>query len=1069
MPTIYLSIKDELLEENDSGLVSVQMKCPEIRIKINQIDVIALVDTGSSVNGISEGWFNAHEAQLGSFEMLSISNTFIISAVGHKSKHIKKQILCDIEVNNIKTECVFLIIPGLVRDCIIGMNFLQQEGCVINIPENYINFVKQQKEPKGEEQRSIVPIFTITTEGKDIKSSIDKKLKEINGVEPRYLDQLKEILLANTQVFDDRPGRIRGYYHTFSVTDNTPYIQKGWPVPLAYQRAVDDEIRRMLEFGVIERANSPYINPLVTVIKKDGKVRLCLDARKLNSVTVPDFEGPPPINEILARCGQMNIMSTIDLTSSFWQIPLQEECRNYTGFLYNGKCYRFTVTPFGLSTSLASLTRGLDSVLNDEIKQNTIIYVDDCLCYSNSIKEHLFHLEQLLRNLKAANITVNLEKSQFFRKEIQYLGYCLSTTGIKATSDKIAAILNFPTPKNQKQLKGFLGLTNFYNKFTSKYAEATQPLLKLLQKGTKFRWDAETENQFRIVKQLFIDTVVLEFPRLGQRFFLQCDASKYAYGGQLYQLDENNDIAVIAFTSRTFKGAEKNYFTTEKELLSIVQCLKKFRIYILGQPLTIITDNKALTFLHKCHLNNSRITRWILSIQEYNFDIIHCKGKDNVVADILSRYPEDLLEQECSDDYHEYYIHSISVKLSSDIAKTLKNIGNIQRHDDKMRIIMNEIEKGPQDKLQAHYQVVNGKLYRKCKNQWKLYIPDGIKNEIIKEVHVLYGHVGSKKLYHTLKEHFTMDSMYKAINHLIKGCDTCQKCKDGANRRIMGETKPIIPKGKGELLSIDYYGPLPTSTSGVKYLLVMVDNFTKYVKLYAVRRATTLATLKRIQQYMQEHGKPQYVLTDNGTQFTSKKWTQGLQQLGITPKYTAIRNPCTNIAERWNRQLGNLFRIFVRERHTKWATYIKLIESCLNEIYQDTIEVTPFEAHFGIKPKRQWEKFLDPCAVNKNGVKFNKIYLRIKEKGRRQAERLNQNHTLTEFKTGDKVLVKAYHMSDAARNIISKFCELYEGPYFIKKKLGRASYQLTLCEDQNKVRGIFNARQLKLYHSHNSS
>lgn len=506
MPTIYISIKDELLEENDSGLVSVQMKCPELRIKINQIDVIALVDTGSSVNGISEGWFNAHEAQLGSFEMLSISNTFIISAVGHKSKHIKKQILCDIEVNNIKTECVFLIIPGLVRDCIIGMNFLQQEGCVINIPENYINFVKQQKEPKGEEQHSIVPIFTVTTEGKDIKSSIDKKLKEINGVEPRYLDQLKEILLANTQVFDDRPGRIRGYYHTFSVTDNTPYIQKGWPVPLAYQRAVDDEIRRMLEFGVIERANSPYINPLVTVIKKDGKVRLCLDATKLNSVTVPDFEGPPPINEILARCGQMNIMSTIDLKSKFWQIPLQEECRNYTGFLYNGK-------------------------------------------------------------------------------------------------------------------------------------------------------------------------------------------------------------------------------------------------------------------------------------------------------------------------------------------------------------------------------------------------------------------------------------------------------------------------------------------------------------------------------------------------------------------------------------LGNVFRIFVRERHTMWVIYIKLIESCLNEIglYQDTIEVTPFEAHFGIKPKRQWEKFLDPCAVNEDGVNLNKIYLRIKEKGRRQAERLNQNHTLTEFKTGDKVLVKAYHMSDAARNIISKFCELYEGPYFIKKKLGRASYQLTLCEDQNKVRGIFNARQLKLYHSHNSS
>ena len=155
------------------------------------------------------------------------------------------------------------------------------------------------------------------------------------------------------------------------------------------------------------------------------------------------------------------------------------------------------------------------------------------------------------------------------------------------------------------------------------------------------------------VKNLFVDTVILRFPRPNQRYYNQCDASNFVYGGQLYQLDEEGKIGVIAFTSKTFKGAERNYYTTEKELLSIVRCLEKFRMYILGQPLTIITDNKALTFMHKCHLNNSRITRWILAVQEYKFDIIHCKGKDNVVADILSRYPLDPKPDEANDDTHE--------------------------------------------------------------------------------------------------------------------------------------------------------------------------------------------------------------------------------------------------------------------------------------------------------------------------------------------------------------------------------------------------------------------------------
>ena len=179
-------------------------------------------------------------------------------------------------------------------------------------------------------------------------------------------EELRRILLKCKNLFRESPGRMDCYEHEFKVTDETPYFQRGWPIPIAYKEKVDAEISKMLRYGVIERCNSPYVNQMVTVIKRDGNVRLCLDARRINSVTVPDYEGPTPIQEILARCSNMKYLSTIDLTSSFWQVPLKQQCRNYTAFLYEGKCYRYTVTPFGLSTSSAALTRGLDMALTTE-------------------------------------------------------------------------------------------------------------------------------------------------------------------------------------------------------------------------------------------------------------------------------------------------------------------------------------------------------------------------------------------------------------------------------------------------------------------------------------------------------------------------------------------------------------------------------------------------------------------------------------------------------------------------------------------------------------------------------
>ena len=217
-------------------------------------------------------------------------------------------------------------------------------------------------------------------------------------------------------------------------------------------------------------------------------------------------------------------------------------------------------------------------------------------------------------------------------------------------------------------------------------------------------------------------------------------------------------------------------------------------------------------------MNNSRITRWILAVQEYKFDIIHCKGKDNIVADILSRYPHDTKLDEVQDNTHEYLVNHFTVKMKLEVRKLIKNIGKHQIEDNKLKTIINKIKEGSLDQnLNKFYKYVNNKLYRRQRNEWKLYVPNNISGDIIAEIHQMFGHLGTKKCMKMLQEHFTFDRMLKKVKTYIQTCDVCQKCKDTNNKELFGGTRAVIPTARGDLVSADYYGPLPTGAGAVSY------------------------------------------------------------------------------------------------------------------------------------------------------------------------------------------------------------------------------------------------------------
>ena len=250
------------------------------------------------------------------------------------------------------------------------------------------------------------------------------------------------------------------------------------------------------------------------------------------------------------------------------------------------------------------------------------------------------HLEELLTRHEKSHLTLNLSKSSFFKKEIKFLGFILTTEVIKPDPEKIRGIMEFPTPKNEKQLRGFLVLVNFYSEFSSRHAAETGPLLHLIKKGTTWKWDEEMQNSLDRVKRIFCESVILYFPDAKKEYYLETDASNYELGAVLYQRNEKQEKEVITLASRTLKDPELSYFTTEKELLAIVWALQKFRTYLQGARIINRTD-MTLTFLKKCKFVNARLTRWILSIQDYDITVEHCPGQENISADLLSRQHPD--------------------------------------------------------------------------------------------------------------------------------------------------------------------------------------------------------------------------------------------------------------------------------------------------------------------------------------------------------------------------------------------------------------------------------------------
>ena len=461
--------------------------------------------------------------------------------------------------------------------------------------------------------------------------------EELGHLTAHQKEEVLQLMKEYTLIFPDVPKKTNAALHDVIVGDALPIKQHPYrlnPLKLQYMRK---EIQYMLENDIIEPSNSEWSSPCILVPKPDGTYRLCTDFRKVNSVTKTDSYPIPRIDDCIDKIGSAKFVSKFDLLKGYWQVPLTERAREVSAFVTPDGLYQYKVMPFGMKNAPATFQRMIHSLLRH--LEGCEAYIDDVIIYSNTWDDHLRIMRKFFNILAKANLTVNLAKSDFCHATVEYLGHKVGQGFVTPITAKVEAISQFPIPTNKKELMRFLGMAGFYRKFCPNFSSVVGPLTNLLQKKVNFSWTKDCDESFKKIKCVLMNTPVLSAPNFDKQFKLTVDASDIGIGAALFQESDDGVDRVVCYFSKKLTKSQKNYSTIEKECLALLLALQHFDVYlnVTLHPILVYTDHNPLTFLGKMSNKNQRLTRWSLLLQEYDIIIYHIKGKDNVIADALSR------------------------------------------------------------------------------------------------------------------------------------------------------------------------------------------------------------------------------------------------------------------------------------------------------------------------------------------------------------------------------------------------------------------------------------------------
>lgn len=1021
---------------------------PYVKVSIFGKSILGLLDSGSNSTLIGgKGWDILKSIGLVSLEkcvmQVTVANGQKCSCLGVLRVPIKlrnKEKLVDI-----------LVVPDLPHTLILGIDFWRRMGIVPDLRSGEWQF----------------------TNSDDISLDMVEVLKSRSSLTPEETLVLDELVSGVFNKMGTTLGCTTLVEHKI-ITDAQPIKQRYYPVSPAMMQHIDAELKDMLTKGIIEPSNSPWSSPIVMVPKKEGGWRFCCDFRKINSVTTRDSYPLPYVSQILDRLRDAQYLSSLDIKSAYFQVPLEESSKEKTAFTVPSRgLFQFKRMPFGLHNAPATWQRLIDRVLGMDLEPYLFVYLDDVIIVTQTFEKHIEVLSEVFSRLVSAGLTLNREKCQFCRTELRYLGYVVDKNGLHVDPDKVNAILQIPTPTKVSEVRSIVGTASWYRRFIPNFSAIVSPLTELTKKNVKFRWAERQEEAFRTVKEHLVSAPVLSCPDFDLPFCVQTDASGFGIGAVLCQNHPDGE-KVVCYLSRSLTKSERQYCTTERECLAVVWAIEKLRPYLEGSHFTVITDHWSLKWLASLKDPNGRLARWSVKLQQYSFDVIHRKGADHHVPDMLSRSVPiiDFLQLD---------------KISSE-NKVSEVEPESPATDKWYRDMIIKVNKNP-IKFSS-WRVVGSTLYKYNKigtypvlsnenDYWKRVISKAERPDILRKCHddPCAGHPGVLKTFYRVSQKFYWPKMKSDITRYVRRCSICRKNKPEQSKPA-GLMQPHQVANKPfEIITCDLIGPLPRSTRGYKFILVILDNFSKFMTAIPLRNSTASLVCKAIEDnWLLIYGQPRRIICDNGVQLRGNEFRGLMASYGIKISFTANYHPQANPTERGNKTLGTMIRCYVTENHRVWDRNLSKLACAIRTQVHESTKHSPYFVVFGCDMPNNLDvqdkglQGVNP-PVNDNKLfrdraeAFSKLYADVRKHLERAALRNKRIYDLrrrdVQYDVGARVYRKNFVLSNAPNFFSAKLADKYVGPFVVGRKVSPWTYVLNDLDGKN--RGVWHVKDLKPY------
>ena len=870
-------------------------------------------------------------------------------------------------------------------------------------------------------------------------------------------------------------GRTDKVRHNIPTGDARPVRQPVRRVP-PHRR---DEVRKllddMLSRGVVEPSTSPWASPIVLVRKKDGSTRFCVDYRKVNEVTRKDAYPLPRIDATLDTLAGSQWFTTLDLLNGYWQVGMDEADRQKTAFCTMEGLFQFKVMPFGLCNAPATFQRLMDLVLAGLQWTDCLVYIDDVIVLGRTFDEHLRNLRTVFERLRESGLRLKPSKCFFFQHKVQYLGHVISREGVATDPSKTEKVAAWPVPTSKREVQQFLGLASYYRRFVEDFARVARPLHRLTERTATFDWTDECQAAFDELRRRLTSTPVLAYPNFTRQFILDTDASDTGIGAVLSQVDDEGRERVVAYGSRLLTKPERRYCVTRRELLAVVTFTRQYRSYLMGQRFLLRTDHGSLVWLRNFHEPEGQLARWLERLQEFDFEIVHRRGKRHTNADALSRLPCQQYGRDNHNSPASAVVATATLQPPQDI--TTEGIRDAQLAD----VVLGPLLRGKESATKPRIEQLGGVSHssRRLLQLWnqltvcdgvlcrqfeapdgsssvaQIVVPGALREEVLSDLHegALGGHLSVDKTLGRLKERFYWPGHHNDVRDWCQKCGSCVSRKSPAPK-AQAPLQSIKTGYPLQLVAMDIVGPFPESPAGNIYILVVADYFTRWTEAYAIpdQEATTVAR-KLTDEFFFRFSPPEQLHSDQGRNFESAVISEVCKLLGVVKTRTTPYHPQSDsLVERFNRTLLSMLATAAVEQPFDWESQLRRLCLAYNTSVHPTTGKTPFLLMFGRQVRMPVDVMYGTFTPQPSTVpqyvadlrsNLEAAYQRVRDRmGRkldRQKEVYDRKAHGEPFEQGDLVWL---HTSAVPRGRSKKLHCPWSGPFSIVRRLSDAVYRI---------------------------